>query len=163
MKENTRKYLIIGGLFIAVFALVTAKNLKTQQQAESLSDDSIIGKGKPVLLELGSHGCKPCDAMMPILTELAEEQTDFEVAFVDVKANRDKAKQYGIQVIPVQIFFDADGKELFRHIHVFSKEDILAKWDELLNQSGPPRPNPENLTDDNVIPSETGCSGNCQG
>jgi thioredoxin 1 len=33
-------------------------------------------------------------------------------------------------MIPTQIFFDADGKELFRHEGFFSKEDILAKWKE---------------------------------
>jgi thioredoxin 1 len=34
-------------------------------------------------------------------------------------------------VIPTQIFFDAEGKELFRHVGFFAKEDILAKWKEL--------------------------------
>ena len=53
MKDTTRRYLIIAALFIAVFVLVTAKNFRTQKQAEGLADDSIIGKGKPVLLELG--------------------------------------------------------------------------------------------------------------
>jgi thioredoxin 1 len=45
--------------------------------------------------------------------------------------NPDAAKQYGIEVIPTQIFYDATGKELFRHIGFFGKEDILAKWKEL--------------------------------
>ena len=70
MKEQTKKYLIIAGLFIVVFALITARNLKTQKQAEGLADDSVIGKGKPVLLELGSHSCIPCKQMMPILAQL---------------------------------------------------------------------------------------------
>ena len=45
--------------------------------------------------------------------------------------NPDAGKQYGIEVIPTQIFYDATGKELFRHIGFFAKEDILAKWKEL--------------------------------
>ena len=40
-------------------------------------------------------------------------------------------QQYGIRVIPTQIFFAADGKELFRHEGFFSKEDIVAKWKEV--------------------------------
>ena len=53
-----------------------------------------------------------------------------EVEFIDVWKNPDAAKQYGIEVIPTQIFYDATGKELFRHIGFFAKEDILAKWKE---------------------------------
>ncbi len=33
-------------------------------------------------------------------------------------------------MIPTQIFFDADGRELFRHTGFYGKEDILAKWRE---------------------------------
>ena len=34
-------------------------------------------------------------------------------------------------MIPTQIFFDASGKELFRHVGFYGKEDILGKWKEL--------------------------------
>ena len=34
-------------------------------------------------------------------------------------------------MIPTQIFYDASGKELFRHTGFFGKEDILGKWKEL--------------------------------
>lgn len=131
MKENTKKYLVIAALFVAVFALVTAKNVMNQKQMAQLPDDSIVGAGKPVLLELGSHGCKPCDAMMPILIELSKEQTDFAVAFVDVKAVQGISENYGIELIPTQIFFNAAGLELYRHTGFYAKEDILAKWKEL--------------------------------
>jgi len=38
---------------------------------------------------------------------------------------------HGIRIIPTQIFFDAEGNELFRHEGFFAREDILAKWKEL--------------------------------
>ena len=131
MKESTRRYLIIAALFVAVFVLVTAKNLKTQKQAEGLADDSVIGKGKPVLLELGSHGCIPCKQMMPILMDLSKSQKTFIVSFVDVNAVEGVAEKYSLELIPTQILFDAKGNELSRHIGVFSKDEILAKWKEL--------------------------------
>jgi hypothetical protein len=53
------------------------------------------------------------------------------VEFIDVWENPGAGKQYGIDLIPTQIFFDAGGKELFRHQGFFGKEDILAKWKEL--------------------------------
>ena len=130
MKEMIKKYLILGVLFIAVCGVVAMKNLQTQRQVAGLADDTVIGKGTPVLLELGSHSCIPCKKMMPILEELSTEQAAFTVSFVDVWAVEGKSEEYGVQSIPTQIFFDADGKELFRHTGFYPKEDILAKWKE---------------------------------
>jgi thioredoxin 1 len=70
--------------------------------------------------------------MAPILEDLKKTYADkFTVQFIDVWQNPEPGKQYGIRVIPTQIFFAPDGKELFRHEGFFSKEDILAKWKEL--------------------------------
>lgn len=130
MKETTKKLLILAGVFVALNGVLALKYFQTQQQASELSDDTLIGKGKPVLLELGSHSCVPCKKMMPILAELATEQKAFTVSFVDVWAVEGKSEHYGIKSIPTQIFFDADGKELFRHVGFYPKEDILDKWKE---------------------------------
>ena len=62
------------------------------------------------------------------LAELSTEQTVFVVSFVDVWAVEGKSEQYGIKSIPTQLFFDKDGKELFRHVGFYPKEDILVKW-----------------------------------
>jgi thioredoxin 1 len=70
--------------------------------------------------------------MAPILEELKREYAGrMEVEFIDVWKNEDAAKQYGIRLIPTQIFFDAAGKELFRHEGFFGRDDILGKWKEL--------------------------------
>lgn len=89
-------------------------------------------KGLPRLLDLGATKCVPCKMMAPILEELDEQYAgSLEVVFIDVWENRDAATEYGIESIPTQIFFDASGNELFRHVGFISKEDILAKWKEL--------------------------------
>ena len=44
--------------------------------------------------------------------------------------NPKAGEAYGIRMIPTQIFYDAAGKELFRHEGFFGKEEILAKWKE---------------------------------
>ena len=89
-------------------------------------------KPLPRLLDLGAGKCIPCKMMAPILKELKKDCAGkLEVEFIDVWKNPDAAKQYGIEIIPTQIFFDAGGKELFRHVGFFAKEDILAKWKEL--------------------------------
>jgi len=69
---------------------------------------------------------------LPILEDLREEYRGrFEVVFIDVWKDPEAGKAHRIRMIPTQIFFDASGKELYRHEGFFSKEDILAKWKEL--------------------------------
>lgn len=88
--------------------------------------------GLPRLVELGSTTCIPCQMMKPVIEELtAEYAGKLDVIFINVMQEVDEAKKYNIEVIPTQVFVDASGKELFRHVGVISKEDILAKWSEL--------------------------------
>jgi len=86
----------------------------------------------PRLIDLGAGKCIPCKMMAPILEDLKKEyKGKFDVVFFDVWEQEGIAQQYGIQVIPTQIFYDATGKELFRHEGFYSKDDILNKWKEL--------------------------------
>ena len=85
-----------------------------------------------MLLDLGSDSCVACKTMEPILDELRETfEGQMDVQFVDVRKDRSAASEHGIKIIPTQIFFDADGNELYRHQGFFGREDILAKWTEL--------------------------------
>jgi len=91
-------------------------------------------KKLPLLIDLGSKKCIPCKKMAPILVELTTEYAGrMTVEFIDVwvKENVPLAKVYNIKMIPTQIFFDADGTELWRHEGFMSKADILGKWKEL--------------------------------
>jgi thioredoxin 1 len=86
----------------------------------------------PRLLDLGADKCIPCKKMAPILSELKSNYIgQLEVEFIDVWKNPDAAKPYKVRLIPTQIFYDAKGKELFRHEGFYGKADILAKWKEL--------------------------------
>lgn len=86
----------------------------------------------PRLVDLGAGKCIPCKQMKPILDELKRDYADqFETVFIDVWENREEGPKYGIRIIPTQIFFDAAGKERFRHEGFMAKKDILAKWREL--------------------------------
>lgn len=88
--------------------------------------------GVPTLLELGADKCVPCKAMVPVLDALRKEYPGrLNVQFIDVWKNPEAGEKHKIRMIPVQLFLDADGKELFRHEGFYAKEDILAKWKEL--------------------------------
>lgn len=88
----------------------------------------------PSLFEFGAQRCNACRKMMPVIENLKKEYAGvMKVVFVDVwlKENTAKAVKHKISSIPTQIFFDAQGKELWRHEGYISMEDILAKWKEL--------------------------------
>jgi len=89
-------------------------------------------KPLPKLLDLGSDKCIPCKMMAPILDELKKEyKGKLTVEFIDVWNDRSAGEKYKIQAIPTQIFYDAKGKELYRHVGYYPKADILAKFKEL--------------------------------
>jgi len=88
--------------------------------------------GVPRLVDLGAGKCIPCIMMAPILEELKKEYAGrLRVETIDVWENPEAGRKFGIRLIPTQIFYDASGKELYRHEGYMSKEDILAKWKEL--------------------------------
>ena len=89
-------------------------------------------KAIPRLVDLGADKCIPCKMMAPMLAELREEYADrMSVEFIDVWKNPNAGQEYGVRVIPTQIFYDAAGNELFRHEGFYGKEAILSKWREL--------------------------------
>jgi len=95
---------------------------------------AMVRTGVPKLLDLGSTECIPCKMMWPILEEMKKEFAGkMTVDFLDVgkKENLPLAKQYGIKLIPTQVFLDADGKELWRHEGYISRYGILDKFREL--------------------------------
>ena len=88
--------------------------------------------GLPSLVDFGSHGCVPCDMMTPILEELAAALAGrCNVLFVPVREEPVLAARYGVRSIPVQVFFDASGREVFRHVGFFPKDRIMSKLREM--------------------------------
>lgn len=86
----------------------------------------------PKLLDLGSTTCIPCKQMAPILEELKKELAGkIDVEFVNVNEKPALAEKYKVEFIPTQVFLDASGKELFRHVGFYAKAEILAKFREL--------------------------------
>jgi len=102
--------------------------------AEPAAQDQVKPGSLPRLLDLGAKECIPCKLMWPILEQMKKEFAGkLQVEFIDVgqKDNASLAKQYDTKLIPTQIFFDAAGKELWRHEGFLSRYSILDKWREL--------------------------------
>jgi len=70
--------------------------------------------------------------MTPILENLkVKYEGKLNVLFVHVRERQILGAKYGIQTIPVQVFFDKDGKEVFRHVGFFPQEEIERKLAEM--------------------------------
>ena len=131
------KILIVAALAVVVVAAIALR--KSKPAAEPPDATSAAAKAAPAagvkvprMIDLGATRCIPCKMMAPILAGLKKEYAGrMDVEFIDVWENPAAGEQYKIEMIPTQIFFDAEGKELFRHVGFYGKEDILGKWKEL--------------------------------
>ena len=130
--RTSAKIVIVAALAVAVVVAVALKRGKAPVESKPASAATAVTAKLPRLLDLGADKCIPCKAMAPILEALKQEYAGkFRVEFIDVWKDETAGKQYGVELIPTQIFFDANGKELFRHTGFYGKEDILGKWKEL--------------------------------
>jgi len=76
-------------------------------------------------VELGSEGCKPCEAMKPVMESVRQRfPGQVEVVFHDVRKDPAMAGKYRIMLIPTQVFLLPDGKEFFRHEGFFPLEEV---------------------------------------
>lgn len=79
-------------------------------EAESIDLDALTAYGLPIIIDFGSDSCIPCQQMAPVLETMNEEmQGKAIIKFVDVWKYTDAADGFPIQVIPTQIFINADG------------------------------------------------------
>ncbi len=108
----------------------TAVTYATPAQARSGVEDQ--RSGLPRLVDLGRGQCIPCKMMAPILEQITEEYRGrLIVEVVDVGDKPEAVKQYGMRVMPTQVFFDAEGKEVWRHEGFLPREAIIEKLGEM--------------------------------
>jgi thioredoxin 1 len=87
---------------------------------------------KPALYEFGARTCLACIQMQRVMAELKTSHGD-KVEFRLVYADEEKEpfRQYRIMLIPTQVFLDAEGKEVERHVGALTKEEVLQKLKDL--------------------------------
>ena len=91
-----------------------------------------LASGKPAVIDLGARYCNPCKKMAPILESLATEyRGKATVLFIDVNENQTAPKRFSVQMIPTQLFLDARGKEVKRHMGFMDKADIIRELNAL--------------------------------
>lgn len=88
--------------------------------------------GKVTMVDIGAKKCIPCKMMAPIMAELEKEYQDrAAIVFIDIWENPAAGAKYRIQLIPTQIFYNIEGKEMLRHEGFMEKAAIVAELEKL--------------------------------
>ena len=106
-----------------------------KRQAELAMDNPVDQarlSGKPSLVEFGAAGCGPCDMMRPIIERIKKNFAEkLNVVFAHVRETPILGARFGIRSIPVQVFFNKKGEEVFRHVGFYAEEDLLKQLAQL--------------------------------
>ena len=89
-------------------------------------------KGMVTMIDVGAKKCIPCKMMAPIMEKMEKVyQGKAAIIFIDVWENPQQAPRFGVSTIPTQIFYDANGKEIYRHVGFMSEEAIVAQLQKM--------------------------------
>jgi thioredoxin 1 len=125
MKMNS--YRFMAGIFCLSLLLLFARPVALFAAAAD-----VPVKGMVTMVDLGARACIPCKLMAPILEKLEKVYAArAAVVFFDVWKDQAPARRFGIRTIPTQIFFDKDGKEVYRHEGFLSEEEIVSRFKDM--------------------------------
>jgi thioredoxin 1 len=127
--RRIRAGLLVLALAVALAAALAACGGETEE-ADTSGAESPSGGGaapKVTFIELGADSCVPCKEMQPVMRAIEQTFGDqVKVVFYDVWDDPAPANEYGIQMIPTQIFLDENGEEFHRHTGFYPQADIEA-------------------------------------
>jgi len=104
-----------------------AKKVESKAQKPKPEPEKVAEKPKklPKMWDFGSTTCLPCKTMKEVLDPMmADYKGKVDIRIINVYEETELTKQVRIVTIPTQVFIDADGKELFRHIGVYPRDSI---------------------------------------
>lgn len=86
------------------------RNVDFALEAEAIDLAALFAYKLPIIIDFGSDSCIPCQEMAPVLKRANEDYLGRAIIkFVDVWKYTDAANNFPVQVIPTQVFFNADG------------------------------------------------------
>jgi thioredoxin 1 len=119
---------IIGALSLSLYGCSSDEPAASHSQSPGV----VPAKGIVTMVDLGADSCIPCKMMVPIIEKLEKTyQGKAAIIFIDVWKDKEQAKRFGIRAIPTQIFFDKNGREVYRHTGFMGEADIVSQLKEL--------------------------------
>ena len=105
------------------FQFPASKSEATLSESQAFSNIPV--RGMATMVDLGANECIPCKMMVPVMEKVEKKyQGKAAIVFIDVWKNKEPAKRFGIRAIPTQIFFDKEGKEVYRHEGFMGEAEI---------------------------------------
>ena len=99
--------------------------MKLKLSSENFKEE-VLNSEKPVLVDFYADWCGPCNAMSPVIEELAKElEGKAKVGKINVDENSDIAVEYNVMSIPTLIVFK-NGKEEKRLVGLRDKEELFS-------------------------------------
>jgi thioredoxin 1 len=121
---------------LLLFLLMVFGGCSTEQQNKAEAQGSepatpyiyaakAVGQGQPVMFEFGKGSCKACKEMGTLIYRLKKSHPHYRLFYIDIGRDRKAAADHGIQMIPTQLFFNGEGKEVYRHVGGFTTEGFM--------------------------------------
>ena len=87
-------------------------------------EKEVTNSSKIVLLDFWATWCGPCQALGPVLEQVAAERPDITVGKIDVDKCGELAMQFNVRSIP-KLVVVKDGRAVAEQVGYCSKEKIL--------------------------------------
>ena len=87
--------------------------------------EEVLQSEKPVLLDFWAPWCGPCQAVVPIVEQIADERADIKVGKINVDEEMALARQFRVMSIPTLVVMK-DGQVSSKSLGAKSKDEILS-------------------------------------
>jgi len=134
--KKKRRLFIKSAVSLGVFGVAAGAISGYDSQKKELHDLSIIGAGKPVVVQIHDTSCPICRRLKARAVNVLEGQQQIEFRVADIVTSKGRALQekYGVQKTTL-LFFDAEGSHVDTVYGLQTKEQL----ESLLARNFPPQ------------------------
>jgi thioredoxin 1 len=122
---NNMSRLLLGCALLGSIAACEADTPASASPGVKLVQNA-TASGLPTVAEFGAATCTSCKEMKIVLDRVASRtQGKARVLIIDISKDWEAANAYRIQLMPTQVFFDASGREIGRHIGKLTETEVI--------------------------------------